>query len=949
MCSQGETWPAAMLLKQTAEQISSEARTGTGFLSGPRMLTLWVLLSLLPGAAQQVPRSEVKIRPQAVTESYGKLPMSFEANRGQTDARVKFLSRGLGYTLFLTGDAAAVFSLHGQEANAVLRMKLGGASAHAGVTGAAPLPGKSNYFIGKDPRQWRTNVPTYAAVKYTAVYPGIDLVYHGNQRLLEYDFVVAPGTDPRVIDIGFQGARKLSVNGDGALVIGVGGSEVIEHAPVVYQEIGGKRQTVAGRYVLRGKGRVGFSVAEYDRSQPLVIDPVLVYSTYLGSGNADVELTALAVDASGNAYVTGSTGSPDFPVTPGAFQTTLGNYWSAFVTKLNATGSALVYSTFLGGGYGNGIAVDASGNAYVTGSTASPDFPVTPGAFQTSCGSGGFVTKLNAAGSALIYSTCLKGVYGGYIAIDDSGSAYITGDIGYSADFVATPGAFATTCRYNNVFVTKLNAAGSALAYSACLGGNLGMVSGGGIAVDASRNAYVTGATSSTDFPVTPGALRTTLEGDWDSFVTKLNAAGSALIYSTFLGGNGSESIALDPSGNAYVTVGTGDGCPSFCGDLVTKLNAAGAAIVYSTNLGPSWGTGIAVDASGSAYVTGYSFSGFPTTPDAFQTTFGGGEIDAFVAKLNAGGSILYSSYLGGRGQDHGSGIAVDASGNAYVTGITASPDFPVTPGAFETTFGPLRNCFVSKLSPGASPGPVSTANLNGPSGDHSWYMGPVTVMLIATPDKSPISATYYSIDNGPYQGYGGPFSISADGVHLLLFYSVDTAGRQETPRGQAIRIDATKPVSRVGALPTAVTSPNFSVQWSGADATSGVWSYTIYVSDNGGAFTPWLLNTTLTQAYYSGSLLHSYAFYSIATDVAGNMESKTVVEATTYVPQISGDVNHDGLINCADLALVKASFGKSAGQTGFNPDADVNNDGVVNVLDLAIVSQKLAPGTRCP
>jgi hypothetical protein len=335
--------------------------------------------ALLSGAAA---RTEPALLP-LIKDSYGKLPLSFEANRGQTARQVKFLARGPGYTLFLTGDAA-VLSLHRQKANAVLRMKLQGANARASVTGAGALPGKSNYFTGSDPSQWRTNVPTYSGVKYAGVYPGIDLVYHGNQRLLEYDFLVPPGADPRAIGIRFQGARKLTVNRDGELVIGLGGSEVIEHAPVVYQEIGGRRQTVAGRYVLRGRGRVGFSVAEYDRSQPLVIDPTLVYSTYLGDGSLGI--AGIAADAAGNAYVTGQAYSPGFPTTPGAFQPTNGGYNDAFVSKLNATGSALVYSTYLGGNggdWGNGIAVDASGSAYVTGGTSSSNFPTTPGALQT--------------------------------------------------------------------------------------------------------------------------------------------------------------------------------------------------------------------------------------------------------------------------------------------------------------------------------------------------------------------------------------------------------------------------------------------------------------------------------------------------------------------------------------------------------------------------------------
>jgi len=259
-------------------------------------------------------------------------------------------------------------------------------------------------------------------------------------------------------------------------------------------------------------------------------------------------------------------------------------------------------------------------------------------------------------------------------------------------------------------------------------------------------------------------------------------------------------------------------------------------------------------------------------------------------------------------------------------------------------------DAFVSKLSTSAfvSP-PVTTANLTGPSGTYGWYLGAVTVTLVATANGSPVSATYYSVDGGPYVGYGGPFSISGDGIHQLLFYSTDTAGNKETPHGQTIKIDATKPVSHVTALPATATTPNFSVQWSGTDATSGVANYTIYVSDNG-PFAPWLSNVTYAQAYYPGSLLNTYGFYSIAVDNAGNQENpKTAAEATTHVPQMPGDVNGDGKINCADIALVKAAFGTRTGQPGFNPSADVNHDGVVNVLDLAIVSQKLASGTKCP
>ena len=928
--------------------------------------------ALLLGAAA---RTEPALPPRVV-DSYGKLPLSFEANRGQTAPQVKFLARGPGYTLFLTPDAA-VLSLGRQKTNAVLRMKLQGANAPASVTGADALPGKSNYFIGSDPNQWRTNVPTYGAVKYAAVYPGIDLVYHGNQRLLEYDFLVAPGADPQAIGIRFQGARKLTVNRDGALVIGLGGTEVIEPAPVVYQEIAGQRQTVAGRYVLRGKGRVGFSVADYDRSQPLVIDPALVYSTYLGGSGGSVgggyeEGLAIALDAAANAYVTGFTQSLNFPTTPGAFQTTLGNVnGDAFVSKLNAAGSALVYSTYLGGDdQGNGIAVDSSGSAYVTG-TAGPNFPTTPGALAP-CGSltnsaASFVTKLNASGSALVYSTCLGASSSYGIALDASGNAYITGSafLGFSD----TPGAFQLGCTsiYQCAFVTKLNATGSAMVYSTSLGGNGD--NGMGIAVDTSGNAYVTGLAGSSDFPTTPGALQTTLSGYYEALVTKLNAHGSALVYSTFLGENAEGyGIAIDTSGNAYVTGETfSSDFPTTSGSFqtafggfydafVSKLNPVGSALVYSTFLGGSGydgGSGIAVDALGNAYITGTtSSSNLPTTPGAFQTIYAGGWGsfgDAFVSKLNATGSALvYSTYLGGSGADGGYGIALDASGNAYVTGATYSPNFPATPAAFQTTSSGQEDAFITKLS--LVPGPVTTANLTGPSGNNGWYLGAVTVTLVATAGGSPVSATYYSIDSGPYVGYGAPFAISSDGVHQLMFYSVDTAGNQEVPHGQTIKIDATKPVSHVTALPATATTPNFSVQWSGTDATSGLANYTIYVSNNGGPFAPWLSNVTSTQAYYTGSLLHTYGFYSIATDNAGNVENpKTAAEATTHVPQMPGDVNGDGKINCADIALVKAAFGTRTGQPGFNPSADVNHDGVVNVLDLAIVSQKLVPGTKCP
>jgi hypothetical protein len=507
--------------------------------------------------------------------------------------------------------------------------------------------------------------------------------------------------------------------------------------------------------VLKGRRQVGFAVATYDTSLPLVIDPVLCYSTYLGGNSAD-EGRSIAVDSSGSAYVTGYTFSTDFPTTTGTFQTTtFGGSTDAFVTKLNPTGSALVYSTYLGGGYydfGHGIAVDASGNAYVTGDTSSTDFPTTAGAFQTTLGGirNGFVTKLNPSGSAQVYSTYLGGSYsdaGLGIAADRSGNACVTG-LTFSTDFPTTAGAFQPTFGGGgsiDAFVTKLNPTGSAQVYSTYLGGS-GGDEGLGIAVDASNNAYVTGFTQSTNFPTTSGAFQPTFGGYNDAFVTKLNATGSApLVYSTYLGGSDFErgfGIAVDTLGNAYVTGVAGTNFPTtsgafqttFGGIIVdafaTKINPTGSApLVYSTYLGGSQfdqANGIAVDASDNAYVTGVTTStDFPTTSGAFQTTFGGYS-DAFVTKLNPTGSapLVYSTYLGGDADDSGNGIAVDPSGSAYITGTTSSIDFPTTTGAFQAVLMAGVGCcdaFVTKFTGGGSNIVSDFSIVANPNGDYSY------------------------------------------------------------------------------------------------------------------------------------------------------------------------------------------------------------------------------------
>ncbi len=675
-------------------------------------------------------------------ERYGKLPLRFEANQGQTDEDVKFLSRGKGYTMFLTsGGAVMTLRAPGKEnkqsgevregesgsrergmesgRSAVLRMNLVGANHGTRVVGGEELPGKSNYLIGNDRSKWRIDVPNYDRVKYESVYPGVDLVYYGHQGELESDFIVAAGADAAAIRLRMDGAKRVRINRQGDLELEMDGGKVVLGKPVVYQRSEGQteKRIIAGRYTVKGKCEVEFDVASYDKKEPLTIDPVLRYSTYLGGNSADSG-SAIVVDAAGNAYVTGATQSTNFPTTNPLAGTNAGGT-DAFVTKLNAAGTALVYSTYLGGsGFdaGIGIAVDAEGNAYVIGDTGSSNFP-TMNPFQASLDGAedAFVTKLNALGNGLVYSTYLGGSsyeYGQGIAVDAEGNAYVIGYT-YSSNFPTMNPFQATFGGGNDAFVTKLNAAGTALVYSTYLGGSASDV-GNGIAVDVAGNAYVTGYTNSTNFP-TMNPLQATSGGGYDAFVTKLDGVGNAAFYSTYLGGSDAEQgqgIAVDAEGNAYVTGITysadfptknpfqatfGGGYDAF----VTKLNATGTALVYSTYLGGSSydsGGAIAVSA-GNAYVTGYTFSSDFPTKNPFQATYGGGDEDAFVTKLNtSGNALVYSTYLGGNGIDGGLGIAVDA-GSVYVTGYTTSTNFP-TMNPFQATFGgSSEDAFVAKIS----------------------------------------------------------------------------------------------------------------------------------------------------------------------------------------------------------------------------------------------------------
>ena len=728
---------------------------------------------------------------QAARASFAKLPLSFEENAGQTDARVKYTSRGAGYNLFLTPEEA-VFALRGGKApsacnglakkinpacakspdirpeESFLWLKMRGANASPQVVGTEPLPGKINYYIGNDPSKWRTGVRQYGRVTYTGIYPGVDLTYYGNQQQLESDFVVAPGANPRMIVFEIKGARetRLDPQGNLVLVTSVGNVQLLR--PGIYQEIHGARRDVAGRYLLRGKNRVGFAVGPYNRREKLIIDPTLVFSTYLGGSNLSGgdEALSIAVDSAGHAYVTGQGESTDFPgIDSNGPPSSFFNQF-AFVTEFDPTGSSgnpgvLVYSTILsgsneeGGAAGNGISVDGSGNAYVAGRVSALNFPmVNP--YQSTFGdpsATGFLASLKNDGT-LNYSTYFGGRNADDTSVlnaifaDAAGNTYITGETD-SQNFptmnslpLSWVGTFSSA---TNVIVAKFNPQGQPL-YSTYLNGT-GTSSdlGEAIVADAGGNAYVTGQTTSTNFQIqtSPAPFQATRKAFETAFVAKLAFSGSTLsvMNSTYLGGTGSDSgmgIAIDTATppNVYVTgqttstdfptqgpisgtftsgvysggtYGAGTGNPTDA--FVTKLNGTFSALTYSTYLGGSGadvGYGIGLDASGNAYVTGSTASSnFPTNKPLQAALGGASATNVFLAELNStGNSLTYSTFLGGTGSDKAFGIAVDSTGNAYLAGRTTSANFPLMSGGAANT-----NPFQSQL--GSSSGNAFVAKVS--------------------------------------------------------------------------------------------------------------------------------------------------------------------------------------------------------------------------------------------
>lgn len=757
--------------------------------------------------------------------TYARLPLSFEENQGQSAREVRYLSRGSGYELFLTPQEAVVTlsvplrldprhrfatmlalrkarQARQRKQLTAIRLRFEGANPEPQITGMDGMPGKVNYFFGNDPKKWRTGIPTYARVKYAQIYPGVDLMFYGNQRRLEYDFTVAPGANPSAIQFTVQGTRKLRINSKGDLLLTADGGSIEFQKPLVYQQVNGRKREIAGRYEILGNQRVRFAVGNYDRSQPLILDPVLNYSTYLG-GSSDDDSSAIAVDSNKNVIVAGTTFSTDFPSPAGVngFQkepvaANTGGANAAFVSELDPTGTTLKYSTYLAGSvpfeFAFGVDVDTTGKIYVTGTTVSTDYPTTSVVTPFRPSSAGnvngtsFITKLDPTvdgANSLLYSSYLGGTNGTLgtnetviigdegigVAADQShaGVVYVTGYTDSSAGALTDPttfpvvGGFQTTLgsANGNAFLSKLDTTVSgtgSLLYSTYFGGNgtnfngppaLVGDFGSGVVADSTGNAYVSGVTFSTDLATTANAIQLTnpagtAAGVNTAFIGRVDTTQtglSSLAYLTYLGGTGpdfGDAIALGPNNVAYVTGKTSSlNFPTTTGAFSTTGNAAGQAFVtvldtraplptppatqvsplYSTFFGGTGGDngfGIRVDTNGNAYVGGITSSGdFPITPGPFQPALASGASqDGFISELSPGGKgkadLIYSTFFGGSGSASGpdgiEGIALDSSNSVYITGqtfsATAFPVFP-SPGAFQSGLNGTSDGFVAKLT----------------------------------------------------------------------------------------------------------------------------------------------------------------------------------------------------------------------------------------------------------
>jgi hypothetical protein len=714
-----------------------------------QLLLMLFLCVLLTGT--KIARSE---RPPADQRSFlsktlTDLPLYFMENRGQLGGDTRFhLKIPAGNVYFSPGEIVYQILYRkqvenrsekrttGKERNSGkniayenVRLAFMGANETAKVEGIEETEAKANFFRGSNPEEWIAGVRTYQKLIYRDLYPRIDLVLYGNSGRIKQEYRVKRGGNAEDIQVCYEGVERIEITKKGQLEIWTKNGKLTEDVPKSYQFVEGKRVGVESEYIVCSDNTLKFKVGEYLRDRELIIDPDLVFSTFLG-GILPNHGMDIAIDGSGNSYITGETSSYDFPTTPVAYDGTFNDlgYSDAFVTKINSTGTGLIYSTYLGGGYwdsGHGIAVDSSGNAYITGSTESGNFPTTPGAYDTSgnLSSDMFITKLNPTGSALVYSTYVAG--GGWdqgdcIKIDGAGNAFVTGYSNYGT-FPTTPGAYDTTHNGgSDVVLVKLNASGSNLLYSTFLGGS-DDDTGYGLAIDGGGIAYIIGDTNSSDFPATPGAYDTSYNDTFypfsDVFIAKVGAAGANLLYATYLGGTSYDhgrGIAIDGVGTAYITGYTeSDDFPVTAGvcdptynnqedAFVAKVNPSGSELFWSTYLGGNGvdeGHGIAVGGLGLAHIIGNTDStDFPTTMGAYDRTHNG-EDDVFLTVLTPSASAtIYSTYIGGGKADEGESLKLDGQGNAYLTGRTFSYTFPATPGAYSTSKTGTSDVFVTKL-----------------------------------------------------------------------------------------------------------------------------------------------------------------------------------------------------------------------------------------------------------
>jgi hypothetical protein len=693
-----------------------------------------------------------------VFDKYGRLPLYFIENQGQKDHRVKYYAQNGAQTIWFTEEGITFTLQKGKKAEAgkfvspkldklaesdlrgrhqekydlpgVVRMTPMGIKKQVDITALEPQESKVNYFIGNDPAKWRTNIPTYKTVVYKEAYPGIDLKFYGNGRQMEYDVVVKPGADPDQVRFQYAGITSLEVThqGDLALTLPDGGV-FLQKKPIVYQEIGGIRISRDGKFKVYNETAqlsYGFELAAYDNKYPLIIDPTLVYSTFLGGRFVDYGI-GIAVDNNGNAYVTGVTNSDDFPVEKAIFP--VNPFWhsSAFITKISASGTEIIYSTYIGGSgtynWSNGIALDSMGNAYITGWTSSNDFPTKNPLFPSYSGSNdAFITKISADGSELIYSTYLGGTdedIAKGIAVDNSGSACITGYT-CSLDFPLSENPLGQRKGLRDAFITKINFDGTSLTFSTYLGGALNE-EGSGISIDNNGNIYITGYTESFDFPISNALFPTKKDrmggAYWgvDAFVTKINNLGTSFVYSTYLGGTDGDvglSICADSEGNAYVT-GVTDSCmnnhdfptvpnenyfggPSLdgtCG-FVTKINNSGSSLIYSGYLFKGHrfvGNAIALDSNNNAFIYGVYID--------YQENYSNQNI-ALIKIDSSGLNVLSSVIIGSYGTDYAESLAIDTADNVYLTGYTSTSNlFEELSGNPVRPFAGYEDAFVIKFS----------------------------------------------------------------------------------------------------------------------------------------------------------------------------------------------------------------------------------------------------------